>query len=153
MEEEFEEDKDNESGSYLSESEKGFGNKHKAIIRSYRFVYPTLAKYRTKSEVRLYAFPPALKNSWLSFNPAVLAEAFSILPGANTSKSIGNTLRNHSYMRKQKTILLGIPKELAHKNPVETFRRTSLRGGAFEEGIMKMQNDQLKVPQGLNNYN
>jgi len=76
-------------------NEKEFGNKHKVTIKSYRFIYPTSAKYRALNEVRLYALPAALKDSWLSFNPAVLAEVFSIFPGANTSKSIlrENTLR------------------------------------------------------------
>lgn len=130
-------------------NETEFGNKHKVTIKSYRFIYPTLAKYRALNEVRLYALPAALKDSWLSFNPAVLAEIFSIFPGANTSRSI---LQGEHSKKKTKTILLGIPKQLAHKDPVGTFRNRSLNRGFSISKFGNIQNNQGKVLQEMDKF-
>jgi hypothetical protein len=59
----------------------------------------------------------------------MLVDAFSILPGVQNSIA-GYTLRQSqdTMMRKQRTLLLGIPKELVHQNPNNTFRGNTIRG-------------------------
>lgn len=103
-------------------------------IHSYAFIYPTTTIYRATKEIRLYAFPEVLRDSWLCFNPQVLNDAFSILPGAATSVHHQNTIRDkqNSIMRKQRTILLGIPKDLAHEDPLNTFRAGAMGASNYQ---------------------
>lgn len=117
---------ENLDDSFISESEKGF-EARTVKIKSYAFIYPSNVSYMAKSDIRLYSFPESLKESWFTFNPQILAEAFSILPGAQASMTGNNTLRGNqnTYLNKQKTHLLGISKGLAHKNPVQTFRQAA----------------------------
>jgi len=51
LEEINEEEEANEEESLLSESEKGFGNRHRPKVRSYKFIYPTMSKYKAKDNV------------------------------------------------------------------------------------------------------
>jgi hypothetical protein len=138
-----------EEDSLISESEKGFGNKRKVRIKSYAFIYPTTTHYISKSPVRIYSFPLALKESWLSFNPQVLMDAFSILPGVQASAHM-HTVRNSqdTLRRKQKTILLGIAKDLAHQDPLQTLRNRTgrLRRGNNNEA----RGFDFKMEEGVN---
>jgi hypothetical protein len=88
-----------------------------------------MTRYIAKDSVRIYHFPQSLRESWLSFNPQMLVDAFSILPGVLNSVA-GYTLRQSqdTMMRKQRTLLLGIPKELVHQNPNNTIRGNTIRG-------------------------
>lgn len=137
-----------EEDSLISESERGFGNKRKVRIKSYAFIYPTTAHYVSKSPVRIYSFPEALKASWLSFNPQVLADAFSILPGVQASHHM-NTIRQSqdTVMRKQKTILLGIAKDLAHQDPLQTLRN---RTGRMRRANIEPKGIDFKLVDGAN---
>ncbi|CAI2372249.1 unnamed protein product [Moneuplotes crassus] len=114
---------------YLSGSEEELGAHHKIKIKNYKFIYPIDTQYVAKDDVRCYNFPVEFKNSWLSFNTQVLMDAFSILPGAQNSRSMYATVRQQAMQKKERTLLLGIPKELAHKDPVSTFRKKSVRPG------------------------
>ncbi|CAI2372737.1 unnamed protein product [Moneuplotes crassus] len=125
VEEVNEDDKGDDQESILSESEKGFGNRHKPKVKSYKFIYPTISKYKAKEHVCCFEFPKSLKESWLSFDPKVLFENFRDLPGAlNTLTK--RTLRQRTIRNKQKTHFLGVAKDLTHKDRVETIRKKSM---------------------------
>jgi len=145
--------------SVLSASEKGFGAKHKVKIRAFRFLYPTSSKYIAKDHCRLYSFPASLKDSWLSFNPQVLADAFSILPGANQQRSVRNTIgRSGMSAKRQKTIMIGLPKDFTvnNQNPLQTFKqqRSLARGiksgnPRFGDGLESLQGENTIMPKGF----
>ena len=113
-----------EDNSLMSESEKGFDNRI-IKIKAFAFIYPTDDTYVAKEEVRIFHFPEVLKDSWLSFNQQVFDDAFSVLPGAAATLQRQGTIRDrqNTLIKKQKTTLLGLPKGLAHNDPVQTFRQ------------------------------
>lgn len=155
LEEHSEQDRQENIGdSILSDSEKNFGKKRRVKIKSYAFVYPNDSEYIAKTDICMYMLPESLKNSWLSFNPQLFQDAFSILPGAQRSVNQG-TLNNATMMKRQKTLLLGLPKGLAHKDPIATFsaqrgRRTNIGESSYgiPEGLKNKLGEGTIMPRG-----
>ena len=65
-----------------------------------------------------------LKDKWLSFNPRVFSDALNVLPSIQGSAAQRSIVlqQQQSFMKKQKATLLGIPKGLAHPDPLKTFK-------------------------------
>jgi CRP-like cAMP-binding protein len=143
--------------SVKSESERNATGKRKAIVRSYAFIYPTTTTYVAREDVRMFMLPEVLRESWLTFNPQVFADAFSVLPGGGASMRHQSTLRDKqaTYLKKQKTTLLGIPKELAYNNPIQTYRgmsgnrgRQNLYAIGIPEGFQQQMREGTILPKG-----
>lgn len=147
----YQEDAKYNEESALSKSDLEF-DRRRAFIRNYAFIYPNTSKYIVKSESRIYEFPSALKDTWLSFNPRVFAENINYLPSLQGHPSI--TMRNqaiHTLRKKEKTTLLGIPKGLAHNDPVRTFRegRRPNRGELYRIQNQEEQDGKTILPKGF----
>lgn len=114
--------KSNENG-LMAESEREF-DKQSIRATSYSFVYPSNSIYLAKSDVRLYAFPAALKQAWFSMNSQVLYEAFNQLPGAAVYMNYQSRYREgmKNKLNQDDALLLGLPKELTKANPIQLFR-------------------------------
>jgi hypothetical protein len=114
-------------------------------VKSYAFIRPNPYTYMCRTTCCIYKFPESLRDPLMSYNNQLFVDAFNTLRGAQGSIAKG-TLRSKqdTLMKKQKTMLLGLPKNIAHIDPYQTF---SAHKGRRQSIVAPQSSDGL--PEGL----
>ena len=94
--------------------------------RSFALIYPDTAKYVAKDESRIFHMPPSLREGLLAGNDEVFNHAFHDLDKVTHLHRHQKVHDHHKQLKKQKTTLIGLPKQMAHEDPVQMFRNKRL---------------------------
>lgn len=86
------------------------------------FIYPSDKNYIAKEECKVFHMPQSLKEGLLSLDPHVFSHAFHELPRVQYLDKHHKVQNHYQNLKKEKTTLLGIPKQMAYDDPVEVFR-------------------------------
>lgn len=70
----------------------------------------------------IFHLPESLKDGLISNNHEIFSHAFHSLPKVSYLDKHHKIKDQHDLIKKEKTHLLGIPKQLAHDNPLDMFR-------------------------------
>jgi len=105
-----------------SEPEGEFGEEEKGLKYSYSLINPSNKKFIAKEETRIFHLPESLRDGLLALDEHVFLHAFHDLPKVAFLSKHHKVKKHYKKLKREKTTLIGIPKQLAHQDPVQMFR-------------------------------